>query len=386
MKVLVVGGNFDNNGGRASSIIDKFSNEICYYLMKIDPENKFTTLTAYNGGHFNEIEEILQEVSKADIVFWWANVPNDMPKIRNVKEVNPKCMLVTSKRNDNEKYSFGELVNRALGAKANLCLEFSKQGDGKFNMMLFDPLGNEWYNGTDIKDCTNTMMDRLMFLKDVTRQGCKQASGDVNIPNEENFFNLIKENAEVFHKLINPAPGVTRFLGNSSFRCQRGFPSFKDDKMVYVSRRNVDKRYIGPEAFVPTFLGLKNEVYYKGDYKPSVDTPIQLRLYEKLPNIRYMMHAHVYVEGAPFTKNMVPCGGLEEVSEVVDTIRDTYGDLNKDFYAINLIGHGSIVMGDEVEKLKNIHYIGRPIPEKQYIQNILKENQDLDTEGEIYYE
>lgn len=364
MKVLIVGGSFDNEGGRSSSVVTKFAKEIDKYLEKYWARTgEKNSLTINNGGYFKEIEYILQDTADADIVFWWANVPNDMPKIRNVKEVNPKCMLVTSKRNDNEKYNFSELINHALGAKANLCVEFSKGNDRKFNMMVFDPLGNNWYSGENIKECTKAMMDRLVFLKDVTRQGCKNVDGKVSVPNEEKFFDLIKENAEVFHKLINPAPGVTRFLGNSSFRCQRGFPSFKNDKMVYVSRRNVDKRYISRDAFVPTYLEEGN-VFYQGENKPSVDTPIQLRLYDRLPNIRYMMHAHVYIEDAPFTSNMVPCGGLEEVEEVVSAIEESYGNLDGNFYAINLIGHGSIVMASDVDLMKNISYVSRTFPEK----------------------
>ena len=111
MKFLMVGGSFDDNGGRPSSMVSKFAQEF---------QNAGIEVETFNGGNFSEIESILDKTKDADVVLWWANVPNDKPKIRNVKSVNPKCMLVTSKRNDNEKYNFGELVNRALGAKANL--------------------------------------------------------------------------------------------------------------------------------------------------------------------------------------------------------------------------------------------------------------------------
>lgn len=340
--------------GRSSGLATKIIKELIPYS---------SYLYFANGGKYSDLESILGRAVNFDIVFWWANVDNSLPKVRDVKEYAPHVMLVTSKRNDNNKYNFSELINRVLGAKANLCVEFSKQLDGKFNMMVFDPLGNTWYTGNNISDCVYYMIDRLVFLKTITRQGCMQVPGFTEVPNDENFFELIKENAEVFHKLINPAPGVTRFLGNSSFRCQRGFPSFRSDKIIYVSRRNVDKRYIERDAFVPTYLENDN-LYYQGENKPSVDTPIQTRLYEALPNIHYMMHAHVYIENAPFTKNMIPCGGLEEVNEVLNAIKEHYDSLDKDFYSINLIGHGSIVMGSTVDKIKNVSYIGRVLPEK----------------------
>lgn len=327
----------------------------------------------FNGGNFSEMESILDKTKDADVVLWWANVPNDKPKIRDVKSVNPKCMLVTSKRNDDGKYNFSELVNRALDAKANLCVEFSKVG-GRFQMFVFDPLGNEWYKGFDIGECCKVLTSRLSFLKNVTRQGCENADLHTEVPDNKEFFQIVKDYAEVFHELINPAREVTRYLGNSSFRCQRGFPSFKQGGIVYVSRRNVDKRFIDKDNFVPTMLR-KGSVLYQGEYKPSVDTPIQLRLYEALPNINYMIHAHVYLEGAPFTKHMVPCGGLEEVNEVLKALVTDIEDASKDFYAVNLVGHGCIAMAKTAEQLKNLPYVGRVLPEK-ITQDIEKEEQE----------
>ena len=45
-----------------------------------------------------------------DTVFWWANVANGLPKIRNAKEINYKMMLISSKINDNNKYTFQDLL------------------------------------------------------------------------------------------------------------------------------------------------------------------------------------------------------------------------------------------------------------------------------------
>lgn len=372
MKFLIVGGSFDDNGGRASSMVSKFEQEF--------KNAGIEDIETFNGGNFSEIEGILDKTKEADAVLWWANVPNDKPKIRDVKSVNPKCMLVTSKRNDDNKYNFSELVNRALGAKANLCVEFSK-GNGRFQMFVFDPLGNEWYRGFDIGECCNVLKSRLIFLKDVTRQGCENLDLHTEVPDDKEFFKIVKDYAEVFHELINPAKEVTRYLGNSSFRCQRGFPSFRQDGVVYVSRRNVDKRYIDKDNFVPTMLS-KGRVLYQGEYKPSVDTPIQLRLYELFPNINYMIHAHVYLEGAPFTKNMVPCGGLEEVNEVHKALVHDLGDANRDFYAVNLVGHGCIAMAKTAEQLKDLPYVGRVFPEK-IMQDTDKEEQEEQEELEM---
>lgn len=64
----------------------------------------------YNGGNYNELNKILQITINHDTVIWWANVANGLPKIRNVKEINYKMMLVSSKINDNNKYTFQGLL------------------------------------------------------------------------------------------------------------------------------------------------------------------------------------------------------------------------------------------------------------------------------------
>ena len=100
-KILFVGGNWDLNGGRPSSIVSKFAEEL-------------RGAKVYNGGNYNDLNAILESCVNYDIVLWWASVPNDLPKIRNVKDVNYKVMLVSSKRNIDNKYSFQDLLQRSF--------------------------------------------------------------------------------------------------------------------------------------------------------------------------------------------------------------------------------------------------------------------------------
>lgn len=53
-----------------------------------------------------------------------------------------------------------------------------------------------------------------------------------------------------------------------------------------MSRRNVDKSFIDQSGFV----AVKAEtipIEYYGDYKPSVDTPSQIMLYQAYPKVNY---------------------------------------------------------------------------------------------------
>jgi hypothetical protein len=217
IRTLVVCGTFDNKGGKPSGLMNKLFNTY--------PENYIFV----NGGYYEHLQQILEDTVAYDIIYWFANVDNDLPKIRNVKEVNPKCILITSKRNDNDKYCFEELINRALGLKANLVFEFSKSAkDDLFNIRVFDPLGVLWCDRTnDYKKVIDRAYNRIQKLACYTRQQSVVINDKVSFETEPRFIDIIHDKAEIFHKLVQPPEVVERFLGNVSFRCTHGFPSFR---------------------------------------------------------------------------------------------------------------------------------------------------------------
>ena len=370
-RILFVGGNWDLNGGRKSKIVEEFAKFLPNAMV-------------YNGGNFNDLNDILESCVNYDIVLWWANVLNDLPKIRNVKDINYKVMLVSSKRNVDGKYSFQDLLQRSFSLKSNLTIEFSMV-DNKYYMRLFDPLGNMWYEGFSIKLCSKILIERLNFIRSITRESTVSNEENVGalawffnmfkdemyesndnpfVPIKEEFLEIVRNYAYKFAEATFETKEVKRFLGNASFRCPKGFPSFRDSKYIFVSKRNVNKEFIGIKEFVPVYLE-DGKLFYCGDNKPSVDSPIQVRLYSLLPNINYMIHSHCYIENAPYTNVVLPCGALEEVDEIKNVIKKYYdNDYNKDFYVVNLLGHGSIMMSNKPSQLKNIRMVGRKLPEK----------------------
>ena len=78
---------------------------------------------------------------------------------------------------------------------------------------------------------------------------------------------------------------------------------------MYVLRSYVLKKSIRPEDMVVYMSGDK----YYGEHKPSVDSPTQIRLYEKLSNINFMIHGHATIEKAQTTKNYRLCGVIRVV-------------------------------------------------------------------------
>lgn len=365
MKIFMVGGTFDDTHGKPSKLVSTIARQI---------KSRGHTTALANGGNVDDLSQMFDVIGAFDAVLWFPNVPNNYGKnVGMIKAKYPKVLLVTSKRNDDAKYVFMDLLNHALSLKANLTLEFYKFGN-RYQGCVFDPLGCVWGRSEDFVRLTDMLVGRLEQLAAFTRVPSYMNGNYVFVPGTgelPEFFELVKERAETFHDLVHPAEGVTRFLGNVSFRCERGFPSFKhSDGTVYMSRRNVDKRYIGSDAFVRVELDDDGHVGYYGPQKPSVDAPVQLRLYERYPKARYMLHAHVYIKDAPFTEKAIPCGAIEEFDEI-EAATDKWEDYWTPpcNFALNLIGHGSIVIADSLDYLRSVQYYARDVPEVTYTED-----------------
>lgn len=367
---LIVGGTFDDQGGKPSGYVKRF----CQALNAAFSTNVFTesalTSNVWNGGSFDLLELRMETIKNYNLIIWMADIPNDKPKLlTEVKKRNPKCLLVSSKSNfDREQiYEPIDLIGRALFSKSNLMIEFTKV-EGRFAGTVWDPLGNVYaYEELDIDKLALALAKRLKTLMTFTRIGSVSIGEAEVIPVDDYFFELIRKYGDRFHELIHGAH-PSRFLGNASFRCTKGFPAFKDEQngRVYVSRRDVDKRGINEESFISVMPSISSgRVEYFGERKPSVDTPLQVKLFDMFPQIRYMLHSHCYIGKAPMTKSVIPCGALEEVDEIVEVVSHFAKSSSWECGEVNLRGHGSLVMADDLVFLENIHYIGRPFPERQ---------------------
>ena len=358
-KILIVGGTWDLEKGKKSSIIKKFYEELYNYTDNI---------TYINGGNYNELQDILNSVKEYDVVCWFANVDDSLPKIRNVKKINPYTILIGSKRNDN-KYSFVDVLNRTLMQRHNLTIQFTKENN-KFKFLLFDPLGTKWYEGTSISELVNNLYKRLAFISNAKREHTYNIEGNVEIPNNEEFFSYVRDAARIFHDTINHSDGVTKFMGNASFRGK--------DNYLFVSKRDVDKSKIDKNNFVA--CRLDNEVlHYYGDTKPSKDTISQAHLYNLFPNINYMIHSHCYAADGKYTEMPVPCGSLDEIDEIKKVIEKDYeGNYELNSYKINYLGHGCLLLGNSINDLKKTRFISRAFPEElQNVDEILDKGIDI---------
>ena len=387
MGITLVGGKFGSDTdpdshGKRSGYIEKLKEQLIRHgITELSEDHG---ILCYNGGSYDTL--IGTADTECNILLWFPDVPNDKPKlVEGIKKKFPQTLLITSKNNLDRQYTFYELLARALKVKANLFVEFTHDyafRTSNISAAVCDPLGNQFCTTTDISVVAETLVKRIKALQSFTRLPSQSPHGSWLVdykdtpPASEEFLNIIREYADVYHELIH---GVNkdRLLGNASFRCENGFPSFRTNdpssaigENIYVSRRNIDKRMLTPEGFVPVRL-IKplprlnlgdNVVEYLGFNKPSVDTPVQLLLYNHFKHIRFIIHSHTYIKDAPMTKSVIPCGALEEFPEIAEL-----QPWDTTYAFVNLRGHGSLAMASQVSTLLHIPYIARQVPEDQEI-------------------
>jgi hypothetical protein len=321
----------------------------------------FLRCPGLNGGNLQALD---LDFTQFDALLWMPHIDNSEDKILpRIKAKNRKLLLVSSKRCVEADYRESDVVGRLLKTRSNLGIMIESEqltplGGGRYRFKLLDPLGNIFCDTTDIEKLCHILLERVEFLLSLTRVSSSKVGERQEVYVPLGFLDIVRSYGDRFAEYVN-AINPNRFLGNAATRCSYGFPAHRNGNRVFVSRRNVDKQSISAEDFVEVDAKVGDGIVYWGDQKPSVDAPLQLLLFTEYPQVNYIIHGHVYVQGVPMTLLKIPCGALEEFGE----IRSLFPDLSSTNFAVNLKGHGCLIMARDLEFLRRCELRGRPFPE-----------------------
>jgi len=321
MKTLIVGGDF-GDFPNASSVITKIGEE-------------FIEHEIVNGGTLNELPIDIN----SDLILWMPNISNETKKQYPIKNLG-NVLIVSKVMRSN--YTNFDAISRIFSMQGNAVIAIYKEE--KFRFKLIDSLGNVWYNGYNINLLCDKIKDFFYFTRSAIR--CRTTKIDIKIPNTtDDVLEFIELNKTLANH-IQTSCGE-RFFGNLSTRCSKLFPTFRKNVGIFVSPRNIDKETILSTDMVYCEFE-ENNIYYVGEHKPSVDTPIQLKVYKECEQINFMIHGHSFINGSVETKEYFLCGDLRESKEVIDIIQ------NNRYGTINLKNHGFLLYSDTLENMKKL--------------------------------
>ena len=131
LRMFVVGGTFNNNGGKPSHIVSEMM--------------KFLDCSGMNGGH---PDDLTVDFSFTEILIWMPNIDNTEDKILpTIKVKYPHMLLVQSKRVSNGNYTEADVVGRLLKSHSLLGIVIEKV-ENDYWFRLLDPLGNIYCSTT----------------------------------------------------------------------------------------------------------------------------------------------------------------------------------------------------------------------------------------------
>jgi len=332
-KILLVGGDFGENP-RKSGVVEKIAatREINYF----------------NGGTIEDLKKI--DLKPYDVILWMPNISNDEEKYYPKKPLGSVLIVTKVLRDENSEL---EAISRIFRMSANAVITIDKKPK-YFSFKAIDALGNCWGQSDNPKDV-------IQFCRWIWAcYGSVERIGSEEIQNEEEGGEYMRdsENLNIFmainHRIADKAQSMGgRYFGNCSTRCDKLFPSARvGNNLILVSPRNIDKGSIFAWDMVSVEMAFFKKVKYYGNKKPSVDTPVQLMIYQNAPRINYMIHGHYYIYGAPFTQSFYPCGDLREYKELAPIIASTYNKYTMG--AINLNNHGFLLYSSNLEEMKEL--------------------------------
>jgi hypothetical protein len=329
MKKIVIGGDFSDDGGKPSSVIYKLTNIL----------NSDIT----NGGSINDLETNANDLKGYDLIIWGPNITNEIEKIYPKKDTG-SVLICTKVMRENR--DFGDAVARVFKMNANAVIAIDST-EKPFKFTLIDALGNVWCSTSDL----NELASRIEDLYDWSSSSFRTKTKSVEFTSEEqpkvNLNRLCDLVKRIADNVENERGG--RYFGNVSTRCSKLFPSYRlDYDVVLMSARNISKERITPEDFVYT-KQISGEVFYHNDIKPSVDTPIQLGLYNYFKNINFLIHGHAYIKDAVTTEKYFPCGDLREFLEITSLIHPSANKI-----IINLKNHGFLIGTSDLDQLTDL--------------------------------
>lgn len=354
MKITIVGGTFSDEMPKESGVIRKMKDAFTF-----NAGSDTVEVECINGGRISDLPKVVQ----GDVNIWMPNISNEVEKHYPLKYKG--SVLICSKVM-RPGYKMADAVSRIFKMQGNAVIALAKdEVSGNFIMKLIDALGNVWYNGSNIYQLATAIMSLATFTKAAKRIPTTGiANGEVKdlynstLSNQDfklalnEFIELNKTLQDCLHEKCGE-----RFFGNLSTRCQKLFPTIRveNNDYMFVSPRNSNKSSITPEDMVMYFMN--DNTFYMREYpeykaKPSVDSPIQAKLYKLFSNINYMIHGHAFILGddIPMTKKYCLCGDMNEVDEISDVLEDP----GITHFIVNLRNHGFLLGASTLDEMKDM--------------------------------
>lgn len=147
MKKVIVGGTFDNNGGKSS------------YIVSCLAQSLGNDWECINGGTLEYIRQF--DPVNLEVLIWMPNISNDEVKtIGDLKVKNPDMTLIQSKRVIEKEYQPSDVVGRIQKSQSAMGIMITKEDD-QYRYRLLDSIGNVVADTKEVAEIGFAIIDTL---------------------------------------------------------------------------------------------------------------------------------------------------------------------------------------------------------------------------------
>ena len=151
MQKIIVGGTYDNNGGKSSYIVDCLAQSLGSDWLCV------------NGGSLDYIRDFNPQ--GVEVLIWMPNISNDEVKtLGNLKVKNPQMTLIQSKRVIEKQYQPSDVVGRIQKSQSTLGIMITKE-EGKYRYRVLDAFSNIVIDTQDIAQVGQSINSELSKMK-----------------------------------------------------------------------------------------------------------------------------------------------------------------------------------------------------------------------------
>lgn len=148
MQKIIVGGTYDNNGGKSSYIVDCLAQSLGKDWLCV------------NGGTLDYIRQFNPE--GVEVLIWMSNISNDEVKtLGDLKVKNPEMILIQSKRVIEKEYQPSDVVGRIQKSQSALGIMITKE-EGHYRYRLLDAVGTVVTDTQDIAQVGQSINSELL--------------------------------------------------------------------------------------------------------------------------------------------------------------------------------------------------------------------------------
>lgn len=169
---------------------------------------------------------------------------------------------------------------------------------------------------------------------------------------------------------------VMETWGNVSIRCE-------GKNLMIITPSGMSYDTLGIEDMI--LVDAENQVV-EGNYKPSIETPLHMKIYKNRPEINAIVHVHsLYTSAFAAARKSIPVI-IEETAQIIghevpvadysvcgteDLAVNVVNALGRDKYAVLLANHGLVALGTNLsEALKKVQVIEKTCQVAVYAQSL----------------